>query len=280
MYDATWRPSAPSTTTAVSSSFSPMTAATDVDVLGDGAAVGQRLGQQRRARRPCRSWRRGTTMSAASCWNCSFFATKSVSQLSWIIAPSAAATRPLVALRSAPRSLTLVSPLMRSSSAALSWSPSASSRAFFAAIMPAPVASRSFLTSAAVMFAMVLCLALLSVSGVGWAARRAARSRPASGAGSVPAASVGLRGAAASAAGPRRRVPRRQVPRRAAASAAGASAAVASGAAGVGGGALGRRRLGAGALDGLALRPGVPSAAVPRCSSSCSHAASGSSVAS
>ena len=49
--------------------------------------------------------RRGPTMSAASCWNCSFLATKSVSQLSSIIAPSAAATRPLLAVRSAPRSL-------------------------------------------------------------------------------------------------------------------------------------------------------------------------------
>ena len=57
-------------------------------------------------------------MSAASCWNCSFLATKSVSQLSWIIAPSAAATRPLLAVRSAPRLAALAAPLTRSNSAA------------------------------------------------------------------------------------------------------------------------------------------------------------------
>src|SRR6478672_11966633 len=112
------------------------------------------------------------TMSAASCWNCSFLATKSVSQFSWIMAPSAAATSPLVALRSAPRSLTLVSPLMRSSSAALSWSPADSSSALLAAIIPAPVASRSCLTSAAVMFAMT---SRVSLSCPWWSGR----SRPA-----------------------------------------------------------------------------------------------------
>ena len=45
---------------------------------------------------------------------------------------------------------------MRSSSTALSKSPSASSRAFLHSIIPAEVRSRSFLTSAAVMVAMVI----------------------------------------------------------------------------------------------------------------------------
>ena len=89
-------------------------------------------------------------MSAASCWNCSFLATKSVSQFSWTSAFSAAATRPLVADRSAPRLAALAAPWMRSSSIAFSKSPSVVSSAFFASIMPAPVASRSFFTSAAV----------------------------------------------------------------------------------------------------------------------------------
>src|SRR5829696_6726909 len=153
MYVATCRPSAPSTTTAVSSSFSPMTAATE-SMFSATVRPSASVSARSAGTSPVPVLAAWETMSAASCWNCSFLATKSVSQLSWIIAPSAAATRPLVALRSAPRSLTLVSPLIRRVSTALSKSPPVSSRAFFAAIIPAPVASRSFLTSAAVMFAI------------------------------------------------------------------------------------------------------------------------------
>jgi hypothetical protein len=43
---------------------------------------------------------------------------------------------------------------MRRISIALSMSPSDSTRAFFESIIPAPVRSRSFFTSVAVMFAM------------------------------------------------------------------------------------------------------------------------------
>jgi hypothetical protein len=61
----------------------------------------------------------------------------------------AAATRPLLASRSA-RLATLAAPVIRRISVAASKSPSASVRAFLASIIPAPVASRSFFTSAAV----------------------------------------------------------------------------------------------------------------------------------
>src|ERR1700758_3342526 len=93
------------------------------------------------------------TMSLASFWNSSFFATKSVSQLSSISTPSLAATRPSAVERSA-RLPTSFAPLMRSSSTALSKSPSLSVRAFLQSSMPAPVSSRSRLTSAAVKFAI------------------------------------------------------------------------------------------------------------------------------
>ena len=43
------------------------------------------------------------TTSSASAWNSAFLATKSVSAASWTRAPSAKATSPLVADRSAPR---------------------------------------------------------------------------------------------------------------------------------------------------------------------------------
>src|SRR5699024_12400474 len=49
-----------------------------------------------------------------------------------------------------------LAPLIRRASTALSKSPSASLRAFLQSIMPAPVWSRSFLTSAAVKFAMTV----------------------------------------------------------------------------------------------------------------------------
>ena len=115
------------------------------------------------------------TMSVASCWNCSFFATKSVSQLSWIIVPSAAATRPLSAARVSPRCCAFAAPLIRSASIALSKSPSASVRAFLLSIMPAPVRSRSFFTSTALMFA--IARSLLSSSWV--SPRSSCRGSPA-----------------------------------------------------------------------------------------------------
>src|ERR1700756_5045841 len=93
------------------------------------------------------------TMSLASFWNSSFFATKSVSQLSSIIAPSLAATRPSTVERSA-RLPTSFAPLMRNNSTALSKSPPLSFNAFLQSSMPAPVNSRSRLTSAAVKFAI------------------------------------------------------------------------------------------------------------------------------
>ena len=60
------------------------------------------------------------TMSCARVWNCSFLATKSVSDASSIIAPSAAATRPLEASRSPARFSALASPLTRRISTARS----------------------------------------------------------------------------------------------------------------------------------------------------------------
>ena len=84
----------------------------------------------------------------------SFLATKSVSEFSSTRAPPEVATSPAVASRSAPRLAALAAPLVRSTSTAASKSPSASSSAFLQSIIPAPVVSRSFLTSAAVKFAM------------------------------------------------------------------------------------------------------------------------------
>src|SRR3954454_18940178 len=91
----------------------------------------------------------------ASATNSAFLATKSVSQSSSSSAPPLLTTTPLVVERSR-RLPTSLAPLMRSSSIALSYSPSASVRAFLASIMPAPVASRRRLTSAAVKAGMSL----------------------------------------------------------------------------------------------------------------------------
>src|SRR6185503_2210160 len=107
-----------------------------------------------------------------------FFATKSVSEFSSISAPSLAATRPSAVARSA-RLPTSLAPLMRSSSTALSKSPSDSSSAFLQSIMPEPVSSRSRLTSAAVKLDMTL-----SRFGLGQAC--------AGGGGGVAASSAGL----------------------------------------------------------------------------------------
>src|SRR3954452_18112815 len=96
-----------------------------------------------------RRWTRAT--------NSAFLATKSVSQSSSSSAPPLLTTTPLVVERSR-RLPTSLAPLMRSSSIALSYSPSASVKAFLASIMPAPVASRRRLTSAAVKSAMSLPL--------------------------------------------------------------------------------------------------------------------------
>src|SRR6266540_2104228 len=152
MYDATW-PS--NTATRDSCSFSPMTAAAasmfSATVWPSASRSASSVGTSEI--RVAATW---ATMSAASCWNCSALATKSVSQLSSIMTPSAAATRPLDAVRSWPRLIALAAPLIRRISVAFSKSPSASSRARFVSIIPAPVASRSFLTSATVKFAIVV----------------------------------------------------------------------------------------------------------------------------
>lgn len=91
-----------------------------------------------------------SAMAWAALMNASFFATKSVSALRLIRALPEAATRPEDASRSAARAAALAAPLTRSSSTALSKSPSVSSSAFLQSIIPAWVSSRSFFTSAAV----------------------------------------------------------------------------------------------------------------------------------
>src|SRR3954452_11181119 len=101
-----------------------------------------------------------STMSSsrsASFTKSAFLATKSVSQSSSSSAPPLLTTTPLVVERSR-RLPTSLAPLMRSSSMSVSYSPSASVKAFLASIMPAPVASRRRLTSAAVKSAMSLPL--------------------------------------------------------------------------------------------------------------------------
>src|SRR3954453_9227531 len=103
--------------------------------------------------------------ASAICWavatNSSLLATKSVSQFSSTSAVPEAATSPADAVRSAPRFSALAAPLTRRISMALSKSPSASCSAFLLSIMPALVMSRSFLTSAAVMFAMSVALLVM-----------------------------------------------------------------------------------------------------------------------
>ena len=93
-------------------------------------------------------------------WKSSFLATKSVSEFSSTATPlppsTATPTRPSAAVR--PDFLAAFArPLVRSQSTAASMSPSFSVSAFFASIMPAPVASRSSFTIAAVI-AMLLLL--------------------------------------------------------------------------------------------------------------------------
>src|ERR1700719_1487891 len=108
-----------------------------------------------------------STICLAVSWNRGVLATKSVSQFSSTRTPasvpsSSAVTRPLAAVRVArlPASLT---PLTRSSSIALPKSPSVSASAFLQSIMPAPVWSRSRLTSVAVKFAMSSSLVFTSL---------------------------------------------------------------------------------------------------------------------
>ena len=199
-------------------------------------------------------------MSAASGWNSSFLATKSVSQLSSISAPSAAATRPLLAVRSAPRFLHLGLALDAQELDGLVEVAVGLLEGLLASIIPAPVASRSFLTSAAVKFAMSFVSLVdartsgqCSVAGV----RRRGRRRSDVG-GSAARAS------AASGGSPRLR----PVSAGGSASAASAAGASAAGLGGLGGVRRPRRRLGRGV-------PRPPC----RCSSSRSQSASGSSAA-
>mmetsp|Transcript_18954 Transcript_18954/g.45692 ORF Transcript_18954/g.45692 Transcript_18954/m.45692 type:complete len:202 (+) Transcript_18954:760-1365(+) len=88
----------------------------------------------------------------ANFWNCSFLATKSVSQLTSTSTPLASSalttTRPSDALRPA-RLAAAASPFFLRMSRAASMSPSVSVSAFLQSIMPAPVFSRSSLTNVA-----------------------------------------------------------------------------------------------------------------------------------
>ena len=94
----------------------------------------------------------------------SFLATKSVSQFkltSTPFLPSArASTQPSFASRSA-RLLATSKPFLRIMSTALSKSPSASCRAFLQSIMPALVAWRNFITSAAFISIIVNALKII-----------------------------------------------------------------------------------------------------------------------
>src|SRR4051794_41070545 len=145
MYDATL-PS--NTATRPSSSFSPMVAAS-ASMFSATVLPSASVSVSSASRSPCFDAAACATMSLASCRNSSFFATKSVSQLSSTMAPSAAVTSPALAVRSAPRFWTFAAYFTRKISVALSKSPSASSSARLASIIPAPVESRSFFTSAA-----------------------------------------------------------------------------------------------------------------------------------
>ena len=86
-----------------------------------------------------------TTMS----WNCSFLATKSVSELTSAIAPVLPAARMPMSPSAAMRPAFLAafdSPFLRSQSTAASRSPLLSVRAALQSIIPAPVLSRSSFT--------------------------------------------------------------------------------------------------------------------------------------
>src|SRR6476469_1018518 len=108
---------------------------------------------------PAACWATTLTTRSASSWNSEFLATKSVSQSSSARAPPTAATRPFAVVRSARLPMSFA-PLMRRLSTALAKSPSDSSRARMQSIIPAPVSSRSRLTSAALvaMVGSVPCL--------------------------------------------------------------------------------------------------------------------------
>ena len=120
----------------VSSSFSPITpesdsmAAATVAPSASGSACSASTSAGRASAAAATTW-------SARAWKSAFFATKSVSQFSSIIAPPSAATRPLWAERSAPRLAALAAPEMRRISTAFSKSPSASSSAFLHSIIPA-----------------------------------------------------------------------------------------------------------------------------------------------
>ncbi len=109
--------------------------------------------------------------ASAICWaaamNSSFLATKSVSQLSSTSAPPAVATRPAEAVRSAPRFFGLGLALDAQDLDGLVEVAVGLLRAFLLSIMPAPVWSRSFLTSAAVIAMSLHSLVLSWGSGGG-----------------------------------------------------------------------------------------------------------------
>src|SRR5205823_1095809 len=112
-------------------------------------------------------------------WNCSLRATKSVSELTSTTTPLApdvtAPIRPSAATR--PAFLAAFDrPFLRSQSCAACMSPPVSVRAALQSIMPAPVDSRSSLTIAAVIVAIVEYPSCLLAAGAARALRRAAVS--------------------------------------------------------------------------------------------------------
>src|SRR5690606_11723499 len=121
------------------------------------------------------------TSALASAWNDSLRATKSVSELSSIIAaplPSAdvsISTRPSAASRPA-RFSALAMPFLRRISPARSMSPLASSRAFLQSIIPAPVRRRSSAMSLVVIVALILLCIPSSEGSVCANRRRGARA--------------------------------------------------------------------------------------------------------
>ena len=125
--------------------------------------------------------------SRARAMKSSFLATKSVSQLSSIIAAScplvadSITTSPWEALRS-PRLSALAMPFLRRISTALSMSPLASCRAALQSIIPAPVRARSSATIFAEIGSLIAQSLFGCVAGARWGTRVLAYRKPPSGA--------------------------------------------------------------------------------------------------
>ena len=160
--------------TALDSSTSSWTVRPSASVLFSSASASPTLAAM--------AWSR---ICSARAMNRSLLATKSVSQRTSTRVPTPfsalAATRPFEVVRPS-RLVTPFWPLTRRISAALAWSPSASSRAFLTSSMPAPVCSRRVLMSATVKFAISLALLVpwwvRSGQARSWSAGDAAAGRP------------------------------------------------------------------------------------------------------